>query len=149
MDVSRAANPPMMLTPIGAVDQFNEAGQQFVFTGGTEDLLAYHNYQGPVLGGPMSLAAATPYSRYADAPSGLFVTLLQNSQGTYDSVNKTLVIPIDYLTPIETTFSDSIFLNMYGTIVAHPFVPEPSSLALAALGFVALAAWRLRRRRTI
>ena len=25
-------------------------------------------------------------------------------------------------------------------------VPEPSSLALAALGFIALAAWRLRRR---
>ncbi len=45
----------------------------------------------------------------------------------------------------ETTRSSN--LGLYALSGPITFVPEPSTLALAALGFITLAAWRLRRRR--
>jgi hypothetical protein len=43
-------------------------------------------------------------------------------------------------------FSDADLVPLTGSVLYQSSVPEPSSLVLAALGFIGLAAWRLRRR---
>jgi hypothetical protein len=90
------------------------------------------------LGTPMAMAMSGGDLFVADAG---YYRIGEYNATTGAAVNASLISSLNY--PVDVAvLGGGLFVADYGTIV----VPEPSTLALAALGFLALVAWRLRRR---
>jgi hypothetical protein len=149
LDVLPHGNPPMQLVPNGTAFQFSERAQSFVGTGGADDIVWNANVTHDNGTGITHTTFAGEQLPLAHLPAGLPGTVnaiffAHDGPGTYDPVNRTLSVTVDFV--FSDTGGPQADVLLFGTLVATPFVPEPSTLALAALGFAALAAYRLRRR---